>query len=47
MNEKIREIILKLKNHHDQILAITWVAKDYSKLDLIKELEELIKNEKK
>ena len=39
---KIPEIIARLKNQPDQVLALTWVAKDYSKLDLIKDLQSVL-----
>jgi hypothetical protein len=43
MNNKIQEIIARLRNNPDKVLAITWVANNYSKLDLVKDLEEALK----
>lgn len=37
----LKEIIARLRNHPDNILALTWVGNNYSKLDLIKDLEAL------
>lgn len=39
----IQKIINRLRNGPDQIIALTWIAKDYSKLDLIRDLEAYIK----
>lgn len=41
--QSLKEIISRLRNHDDKILAITWVANNYSKLDLIKDLEKVLK----
>jgi len=38
----LQQIIDRLRNQPDGILANTWVAKDYSKLDLIRDLEKII-----
>jgi len=37
----LKEIIDRLKNHPANELALVWVANNYSKLDLIKDLEVL------
>lgn len=41
-NEALSGIIARLRNHDDGILALTWVGNNYSKLDLIKDLEKVL-----
>jgi len=41
-NEKLKKIIERLKNNPNKILNMTYVAKEYTKLDLINDLEEIV-----
>ena len=41
-NEALSGIITRLRNHEDGILAMTWVGNNYSKLDLIRDLEKVL-----
>ena len=40
-SEALAKILERLRNHNDNILSITWVGNNYSKLDLIHDLENL------
>lgn len=43
--EKLKSIIKRLRNNSNQSLSMTYVAKEYSKLDLINDLEEILEKQ--